>query len=80
MIHFYRAANVDGKVPADDLFSVLATRDIDPDQPSTYMTDSAGGSGFWYRSTYFNASTNEETALTDSEARRGQDCGMTPVK
>ncbi|MCZ4570334.1 hypothetical protein [Rhodococcus erythropolis] len=73
MVHFYRATNVDGKVPADDQFTVLATRDIDPDQPSTYMTDNSGGSEFWYRSTYFNANINDETALTDSEARRSQD-------
>jgi|GEM_PF-5332859 len=75
LVHFYRAANVDGKVPADDQFTVLATRDIDPDQPSTYMTDTSGGSEFWYRSTYFNATTNEETALDAVEARRGQDWG-----
>lgn len=35
MVHFYRATNVDGNVPVDDQFAVLATRDIDPDQPST---------------------------------------------
>ena len=55
MVHFYRATNVDGNVPADDQFTVLATRDIDPDQPTTYMTDTSGGSEFWYRRTYFNA-------------------------
>nr|WP_321999641.1 hypothetical protein [Rhodococcus qingshengii] len=75
LVHFYRAANVDGKVPADDQFTVLATRDIDPDQPPTYMTDTSGGSEFWYRRTYFNATTKEETALDGSEPRRGQDWG-----
>ena len=62
-------------MPADDQFTVLVTRDIDPEQPSTYMTDTSGGSEFWYRSTYFNAPANEETAFDGSEPRRGQDWG-----
>lgn len=75
LVHFYRAANVDGKVSADDQFTVLATRDIDPDQPPTYMTDTSDGSEFWYRRTYFNATANEETALDGSGPRRGHDWG-----
>lgn len=45
-VHFYRAANVDGTVPADNAFAaILSPADIDPDQPSTYRTDSTGGPG-----------------------------------
>jgi phage gp36-like protein len=70
-IHIYRAPNVDGTVPADDQFTVLTTRTIDPDQMSTYYRDSTGSSAFWYRYTYFNPITLEETAPSD--AFRGDD-------
>lgn len=74
-IRIYRAVNVDGSIPADGLFTVIATRSIDPDQLSTYYTDSSGGSNYWYRYTYFNETTLEETSLLDSEPRRGDDYG-----
>lgn len=72
-IHIYRAPNVDGTVPADDQFTVLTTRTIDPDQLSTYYRDSTGSSAFWYRYTYFNPVTLEETPLTAFDAFRGDD-------
>lgn len=72
-IHIYRAADVDGSVPADELFTVLTTRTIDPDQASTYYKDSTGSSAFWYRHTYFNPITNDETPLTAFDAWRGDD-------
>ncbi|MDV7992062.1 phage protein Gp36 family protein [Rhodococcus sp. IEGM 1374] len=75
LIHVYRAANINGTVPVDAAFTVLATRSIDPDQLSTYYTDSAGNSNFWYRNTYYNATTNDETALKDSTPTRGDDFG-----
>ena len=74
-IHVYRAANVDGTVPTDAAFSVLATREIDPDQLSTYFTDPAGNSNYWYRYTYYNEISLAETDLDDSDARRGDDFG-----
>ena len=72
-IHIYRAVNVDDSVPSDEAFTVLATREIDPDQTSTYYRDSAGSSGYWYRTSYYNETTLEETPL--SEAFRGEDFG-----
>lgn len=72
-VHVYRAVNVDDSVPIDASFSVLATRDIDPDQQSTYFTDPAGSSGYWYRFTYFNLTTMAETPLTALDPVRGQD-------
>lgn len=75
LIHIYRAADIDGSVPADEMFTVLATRNIDPDQPSSFYTDASGSSAFWYRSTYYNATTTLETSLKDSEPRRGDDFG-----
>ena len=72
-IHIYRAVNVIDAVPADDAFTVMATRDIDPDDMSTYYRDSAGSSGYWYRFTYFNETTLAETSLTELEAVRGED-------
>lgn len=74
-IRIYRAANVDGTVPADNAFTVLATREIDPDQQSTYYTDSTGDSNYWYRYTYYNDTNSAETDLDDSDARRGDDFG-----
>jgi len=74
-IHIYRAADVDGSVPGDETFSLLATRQIDPDQLSTYYRDSTGSSAFWYRFTYYNAATGDETSLQDSTPVRGDDFG-----
>jgi phage gp36-like protein len=74
-IRIYRAANLDGTVPPDADFTVIATRDIDPDQLSTYYTDSTGSSAYWYRFTYYNATGPTETALADSTAVRGDDFG-----
>lgn len=71
----YRAANVDGSVPADDSFNVLATRTLDADQQSTYYTDSSGSSSYWYKSTYYNATAATETALAAATAARGDDYG-----
>jgi phage gp36-like protein len=72
-IHIYRAPNVDGTVPADGLFTVLTTRTIDPDQLSTYYKDSTGSSAFWYRYTYFNPLSLDETPLDAFDAFRGDD-------
>lgn len=74
-IHIYKAANVDGTVPADAAFTVLATRAIDPDQQTTYYTDSSGDSTYWYRYTYYNETSLDETDLDESDARRGDDFG-----
>lgn len=67
----YRAANVDGTVPLDAAFSVLATVDIDTDQLTTTYTDTGGGSGYWYKFTYYNSTTALETDIADSVATRG---------
>lgn len=71
-IHIYRAVNVTDIVPEAGAFTVLATREIDPDQMSTYYRDSAGSSGYWYRFTYFNETTMAETDLLELPAVRGQ--------
>lgn len=70
-LKIYRAANVDGTTPADGSFSVLTTVAIDFDQVQTKYTDSSGGSGYWYKTTYFNSTTSVETSLADCVARRG---------
>lgn len=56
--------------PEAEAFIVLATREIDPDQMSTYYRDSAGSSGYWYRFTYFNETTMAETDLLELPAVR----------
>lgn len=70
-IKIYRAANVDGTAPAADAFTLLTTRTIDADQPSTYYRDAEGSSAYWYAFSYYNATTEDETDR--SEPVRGDD-------
>lgn len=70
-IRVYRATNVDGTVPDDSAFTLLATVTIDPDQTFSYYTDSAGGSEFWYKCVYYNDITDGSTEIALSEAVRG---------
>lgn len=74
-VRIYRAANVDGTAPDDGDFSLLATQQIDADELSTYYTDSTGSSSYWYKFTYYNATTTDETELGASTAFRGDDYG-----
>lgn len=74
-IRIYRAPNVDGTEPDVGTFNELTSRTIDPDQPSTYYTDPDGSSDYWYRYTYTNVDTGDETDLADSEPSRGDDFG-----
>lgn len=74
-VRIYRALNINGEVPDDGSFSVYATRSIDPDQPTTYYTDSSGNSTYWYKLTYFNETTLNETPLSAASAVRGDDYG-----
>lgn len=70
-IKIYRAANVDGTPPTAASYTLLTTRTIDADQPSTYYRDTDGSSAYWYVWTYFNTTTTAETDR--SEPVRGQD-------
>ena len=70
-LRIYRASNVDGSVPADGSFSLLTTVDIDPDQTFTDYTDAAGGSDYWYKSTFYNSTTTAETPIADAQSARG---------
>lgn len=72
-IKLYRALNINGSIPLDSDFSLLATIDIDVDQYSTIYTDTLGGINYWYKKTYFNSVTSEETDLSSSIAIRGGD-------
>lgn len=74
-IRIYRAANVNGAIPADGDFSLLATFDIDVDQQYTEYTDAAGGSSYWYKKTYYNSADESETTLADAVAIRGGNYG-----
>lgn len=70
-INFYRAANVDGTVPSDASFSLVSTVSIEPDQTETEYVDSVGGSGYWYKFTYYNDVSSEETDISTAQAVRG---------
>lgn len=76
-IKVYRAPNVTGLPPDISTFVFIdgATVNLDIDRAYTQYTDSAGGSGYWYRFTYFNPTTSAETNLSDSNAVRGGSVG-----
>lgn len=74
-IRIYRAANVDGSVPDDDDFSVIATIDIEVDQNYTEYTDTSGGSGYWYKKTFYNSASTSETEISEAVAVRGGNYG-----
>lgn len=44
---------------------------IDADQTETEYIDNVGGSGYWYKFTYYNDVTLEETDLSTAQAVRG---------
>lgn len=71
----YRASNVDGTQPADGDFSLLTTQDLDYDQNQSEYNDSSGSSSYWYKFTYYNETSTDETALADSTAVRGGGVG-----
>lgn len=72
-IRIYRADNVDGSVQPIASFTVLVDREIDPDQQTTYYNDPVGTSDHWYRYTYYNPTTQDETPLEESPVTRGDD-------
>lgn len=69
----YRAANVNGYVPADTSFAALpdGLLDIDPDQMATDYFDIDGGPDYWYKFTYRNSTSQAETSLADAVPVRG---------
>jgi hypothetical protein len=71
-INLYRATNVNDDPPADSSFSVIVSAtSIIPNQIATQITDSGGGSGYWYKFTYYNPTLPGETQLADSKVVRG---------
>lgn len=72
-MRIYRAANVNGSIPADADFSLLAagTIDIDPDQAFTRFTDADGDEDYWYKRTFYNSTSTSETPLSEATAYRG---------
>lgn len=74
-IKIYRAANVDDTEPADGDFAELTELTIEADKLTSSYTDDDGGVDYWYKQTYYNSLTLEETSLEDSTAMRGGDYG-----
>jgi hypothetical protein len=70
-IRIYRAPNVDGSAPADAAFSLLTTISIDPNDTTTSYTDASGGGDYWYKYTYYNSTSTQETDRTLAAAARG---------
>lgn len=70
-IKVYSASDVTGNPPADTSFSSIGSVVIQPNVLATPYLDNAGGSGFWYKFTYLNTTSNFETSLADSGIIRG---------
>lgn len=67
----YRAANVNGSIPAAASFALVDTIDIDIDQMSTRWTDATGDENYWYKRTYYNSTSLGETPIGEAVAYRG---------
>jgi hypothetical protein len=75
-LEVWKAANVNGTLPADDTFSVVGVAiSISPDQKTTQFTDPDGGEGWWYKFVYLDPATNTRTNLADSASVRGGNYG-----
>lgn len=74
-IRFYRASNVDGSIPGNDAFSAIGIVTIDSDESGTVYTDTDGGSDYWYKYTFRNEVTTNETSLDNAVATRGGGVG-----
>jgi hypothetical protein len=74
-IRIYRAPNSNGLAPTDDSFEYLAPVNIDFDDIESVYVDPDGSSEYWYKFTYYNPTTSNETSLADSVAVRGGDYG-----
>ena len=74
-IRLYKATNVDGTIPTDANFSLDSTNTIEADQQYIEATVTAGGTGFWYKQTFYQSVGLTETELGDSDAVRGGDSG-----
>lgn len=70
-INIYYAPNVSGQAPPDTDFSLLNSIDIAFNGTQTKYVHGPGGSGYWYKFTYYNSLTTSESALEDSIAQRG---------
>jgi len=71
-INVYSANDIygNGTQPPDTNFTKLSGSpyNIDANQVFTTVVDSAGVAGMWYKFTYWNPTTSQETALVDSNA------------
>lgn len=74
-VKIYRADNVDGSLPADGSFSVLATSDIKSDAVYTEYVDATGGSDYWYKYTFYNFTSTAESSIADAVGVRGGNYG-----
>jgi hypothetical protein len=73
----YRAISSDGSIPSDEDFGgAYSIVSIDTDQMSTRFTDTSGDAdnkNMWYKRTFYNSVTQQETPLAEAVAYRGTD-------
>lgn len=71
-VKIYRAANVDGTMPADGSFAAIGSPvTIQADQAYVEYTDISGGSSYWYKKTYYNSFSTNQSDLSLAVAIRG---------
>lgn len=75
IIRVYRAADVDGNQPDDDSFILVNPVTINVKRSYTEYNDADGGVGYWYKITYYNSDTGDETDISESPAVRGGNYG-----
>ena len=75
-VRFYRSATETGT------YSIIATKNMDMDNKfrETNYDDTSGTTSLWYKFTYINSTTNDETAVTDSTAFEGANILYCTVK
>lgn len=69
-VKIYSAADTfgTGQQPADGAFTHVATVSINANAANTSYTDTAGTTATWYKYTFYNSVTTNETAIADSRA------------
>lgn len=75
-LKIYRAQNVNGTAPDDGSFTLLATVDIDADEMATTYTDNIGNADYWYKYTYYNSTSTNQSDLNQVVAVRGGGAGQ----
>lgn len=85
-IKVFSAVNVNGSPPADGSFAEISGSPftIAFDEPASTITDAAGDQNTWYKFTYYNSVSTQQTNMADVPAVRGggyqQYCSIADIR